>query len=154
MAPIKRRQSAVSELVSATVARGELIVNLRRIGDMERLIGKTVYGNAGCSDMKALSSSILVIPKLIEQLAPMKCSALRDCAAMDTLGDIAEIIDVAVREDPPFSVREGGFINDGFNPEVDRLRDLLNNSSAALTGIEAKERERTGKKLKIGYNRV
>jgi len=153
-APIKRRQSAVSELFGATVPRGELIVNLKSIGDMERLIGKIVYGNAGCRDLKALSSSILGLPGLTKQLATMKCAALRDCSSMDLLGDIAELIDATVREDPPFSVREGGFINDGVDPEVDRLRNLLENSSAALTGIEQKERERTGKKLKIGYNRV
>ncbi|MCL2152807.1 MAG: DNA mismatch repair protein MutS, partial [Oscillospiraceae bacterium] len=153
-APIKRRQSAVSELVSATVIRGELTANLRRVGDMERLIGKIVYGNAGCRDMVALSTSIRALPEIALQLAPMKRAALRDCAAMDLLGDIADLINAAVQDAPPFSIREGGFINDGFDPEVDRLRGLLRNSSATLTGIETKERERTGKKLKIGYNKV
>jgi len=153
-APIKRRHSAVSELVGSTVARGELIVNLRGIGDMERLIGKIVYGNAGCRDLKALSSSIRALPGLVKQLEPMRSSAMRDCSAMDVLADIAESIDAAIRDDPPFSIREGGFINGGVDPEVDRLRDLLENSSVALTGVEARERERTGKKLKIGYNKV
>jgi len=153
-APIKRRQGAVTELVSSTMARGELMRMLRSVGDLERLIGKIVYGNAGCRDLKALSSSISVLPDIISQLSPMKCNALRDCASMDILHDIAEMIDTAVRDDPPFSIREGGFIRDGFNPEVDRLRGLLENSSAALMGIETQERERTGKKLKIGYNKV
>jgi len=84
----------------------------------------------------------------------MKSNALRECALMDPLADIAELIDETICDDPPFSVREGGFIKDGFDPEVDRLRGLLENSSLALTGIETKERERTGKKLKIGYNKV
>jgi len=153
-APIKRRQGAVSELVGATVARGELVANLKNIGDMERLIGKIVYGNAGCRDLKALSSSIRALPGLSMQLAPMKSAYLREHAAMDLLGDIAESIDTAIREEPPFSIREGGFINDGYDRDVDRLRSLLENSSDALTGIEAKERESTGKKLKIGYNKV
>jgi len=152
--PIKRRQSAVSELFGATVARGELVTCLKGIGDMERLIGKIVYGNAGCRDMKALSASIAALPGLASQIAPMKCAALRECAAMDVLDDVAGMIDSTIRDDPPFSVREGGFINAGVDPEVDRLRDLLENSSAALMGIEAKERERTGRKLKIGYNKV
>ena len=151
---IKRRQSAVHELVSATVARGELIINLRNVGDMERLIGKIVYGNAVCRDMKSLSSSINALPGFKALLAPMKCSALRECAGMDVLLDIAEQIDSTIIDDPPFSVREGGFIKSGTDPEVDRLRALLENSSAALMGIEAKERGRTGKKLKIGYNKV
>jgi len=152
--PIKRRQSAVQELVNATVIRGELIVTLRRINDVERLIGKIVYGNAGCRDLKALSSSIDALPELASLLAQLKSTALRECASMDLLEDIANHIDSMICDDPPFSVREGGFIKDGIDPEVDRLRGLLENSSAALTNIETRERERTGKKLKIGYNRV
>ena len=151
---IKRRQSAVSELVNATVTRGELIVCLKKINDIERLIGKIVFGNAGCRDLKGLSSSILVLPELTAQLSVMKCTALRECAVMDVLNDVAEQIENEIRDEPPFSVREGGFIKDGVDPEVDRLRGLLENSSAALTGIETRERERTGKKLKIGYNKV
>ena len=153
-APIKRRQSAVAELVSATMARGELMLHLRHIGDIERLIGKIVYGNAGCRDLKALSSSIGSLPELVQLLGPMKSSSLRECAGMDVLSDIAEQIDATIKDDPPFSIREGGFINTGVDAEVDRLRGLLENSSAALTGIESSERQRTGKKLKIGYNRV
>jgi DNA mismatch repair protein MutS len=152
--PIKRRQTAVGELVSATVARGELINSLRKIGDLERLIGKIVYGNAGCRDLKALSFSILALPDLIAQIVSMKSTALREIALMDLLGDVAEQIDNVIKDDPPFSIREGGFIKDGVDPEVDRLRGLLENSSMALTSVEANERERTGKKLKIGYNKV
>ena len=153
-AQIKRRQSAVAELFSQTVIRGEIALSLKSIGDMERLIGKIVYGNAVCRDLKALSSYIGMLPQLASQLSAVKSAALRECSGMDVLGDIMEITDAAIREDPPFSVREGGFIRDGYNSEVDRLRFLLDNSAAALTGIEAKERDRTGKKLKIGYNRV
>jgi len=153
-APIKRRQSAVGELVTATVSRGEIIVGLKKINDIERLIGKIVYGNAGCRDLKALSSSITALPELTSQLKTMNSKALSECASMDILADIAELIDDSIKDDPPFSVREGGFINDGVDTEVDRLRGLLENSSQALTGIEAKERERTKKKLKIGYNKV
>jgi len=101
-----------------------------------------------------LSASIVVLPELTEQLKPMKSTALNECASMDLLADIAELIDDTIQDDPPFSVREGGFIRDGVDPEVDRLRGLLEHSGAALTGIEARERERTGKKLKIGYNKV
>jgi len=153
-APIKRRQNAVQELVNATVNRGELVVGLRKINDIERLIGKIVYGNAGCRDLKALSTSIIVLPELSVQLEKMKSTALQECASMDTLNDIAELIDNIIRDAPPFSVREGGFLKEGVNPEVDRLRGLLEHSGAALTSVEARERERTGKKLKVGFNKV
>ena len=153
-ASIKRRQSAVQELFNTTVIRSELILSLKKINDIERLIGKIVYGNAGCRDLKALSSSLLVLPELTSQLKPMKSTMLCRTAAMDTLGDIAELIDDCICDDPPFSIREGGMIKNGVNTEVDRLRGLLENSSIALTDVEAKERKRTGKKLKIGYNKV
>ena len=153
-APIMRRLSAVSELVGDTMTRGELLLALRSIGDMERAIGKIVYGNAGCRDMRSLSSYIGSLPRIVSLLEPMGSAALLECMKMDTMNDVAEKIDHMIREDPPFSVREGGFINDGANPEVDRLRFLLENSTAALMDIETRERERTGKKLKVGYNRV
>jgi len=151
---IKRRQSAVGELVNETVRRGELINGLKKINDIERIIGKIVYGNAGCRDLKALSSSILVLPEILLQLKSMKTTMLCECAGVDTLKDIAKQIDDVIIDDPPFSVREGKFIKDGVNPEVDRLRGLLNHGDAALTDVEAREKERTGKKLKIGYNKV
>ena len=151
---IRRRLDAVFDLTSSEVSRGELASSLRQIGDIERLIGKIVYGNAGCRDMKSLASSIQALPYVIMQLEEMKSSILHECLKIDLLSDINDWIEAVVRDDPPFSIREGGFIKDGFDPEVDRLRALLNNSSEELTAIEAKERERTGKKLKIGYNRV
>ena len=153
-APIKRRLNAVSELVNTTVIRGEIILSLKSIGDMERLIGKIVYGNAGCRDLKGLSSFIKILPGLTAQLASMKCAALRECAGMDVMSDVAERIEETILENPPFSVHEGGFIKDGVDQEVDRLRFLLENSTTALANIEIQERERTGKKLKIGYNKV
>ncbi|MCL2247871.1 MAG: DNA mismatch repair protein MutS [Oscillospiraceae bacterium] len=154
VAHIMRRQSAVDELYRSTVARGEITVSLRKIGDMERLIGKIVFGNAGSRDMKALSMSISALPDILAQLAPMKSALLSQSATLDSLSDIAEKIDFTIKDDPPFSVREGGFINDSVDTELDRLRSLLHNSSEALTAIETRERERTGKKLKIGYNKV
>ena len=153
-APIKKRLNAVSELEKETVKRSELVVRLKDVGDMERLIGKIVYGNAVSRDMKALSASIQVLPEIVSLLKAMRSSALSECAGMDVLSDIRKEIDAAIVDAPPFSVREGGFIKAGADPEVDRLRALLENSSATLTGIEANERLRTGKKLKIGYNRV
>jgi len=105
VAAIKRRQSAVNELVNTTVTRGELTVNLRKINDIERIIGKIVYGNAGCRDLKALSGSITVLPDLISFLKEMTAKALCDCASMDSLSDIADHIDSMINDDPPFSVR-------------------------------------------------
>lgn len=153
-AAINRRLSAVNELVGESVARQELMLTLKSIGDMERIIGKIVYGTANCRDLVSLSLSISMVPELTKLLNPMKSSLLTELRGMDKLSDLQELISSAVCDDPPFSVREGGMIREGYNEEVDRLRYLLTNSKDALAAIEAREKERTGKKLKVGYNKV
>ena len=153
-AAIKRRLSAVGELFSETVTRSELIHCLREIGDMERLIGKIVYGSANCRDLKALSSSAGRLPEVIKLLSATKSGLLSELSKADALSDIRELIDEKIVEEPPFSVREGGLIRDGSDREVDYLRGLLTNSTGAMADIEVRERERTGKKLKVGYNKV
>ncbi|MDR2356703.1 MAG: DNA mismatch repair protein MutS [Oscillospiraceae bacterium] len=151
---ITRRLGGVRELWANAVARGEIGASLRDIGDIERLIGRTVYGSAGPRELKALASSIGCIPRLTALLAPMRSAALAKARGMDVLEDIASDIDAALGDDPPFSAREGGVVRDGVDGEVDRLRALMRDSGAAMAGIETRERERTGKKLKLGYNRV
>ena len=81
---------------------------------------------------------------------------MQECAEnMDTLSDIYELIDAAIVEEPPFSVREGGMIKDGFHPELDSLRDIVLNGKDYIAAIQQQEQEKTGiAKLKIGYNRV
>ena len=151
---IKKRLTAVDELYRNNIARSELVLALREISDIERLIGKIVYGSANCRDLKALSSSIKYLPQLARELKTMKGERLSELAGADMLSDIYELIEKTVDDEPPFSVREGGMIKSGVDPEVDRLRGLLGNSAAALIDIETKERARTGKKLKVGYNKV
>ena len=154
-ASIMRRQNGVKELVSNTVQRSELMHVLKGIGDMERIMSKVVCGAANARDMFALAASIRNLPKIKELLSPMKSSLLVRLANMDDLSDIGGRIDATIKEkDLPFSIREGGFIRPGFHPEVDRLRDLFNNSDAALKAIEAREKERTGIKLKVSFNKV
>ena len=152
---IKRRLAAVDELVRDNVRRGELILALREIGDMRRLISRAVYGTAGGRDLRALAACIAVLPRLQAQLADFHSQALREIAAMDPLTDIFSDIDWALCEEPPFSVREGGILRDGYSEEVDHLRSVRDNGAQMLQELEARERERTGiKKLKVGYNKV
>ena len=151
---IGRRQAAVKELYDDTVCRGELTEALRQIGDIERLIGKIVYGTANGRDMRALWASLCYVPRVAELISVKNSVKLKELAGMDVLEDIRELIDRTIDADPPFSIREAGFIRPGFNEQVDYLRSLLNNSTEALANIEAREKERTGKKLKVGYNKV
>mgnify|MGYP002521037247 FL=1 len=152
---IKRRLAAVDELVRGNVTRGELIVQLKEISDMQRLVGRCVYGTAGARDLRTLSNCAAVLPKLRELLEQFTSQELKSISALDTLDDIRREIDRAIDDEPPFSVREGGFIRRGYSEELDRLRNVRDHGAEMVSKLEERERERTGiKKLKVGYNRV
>ena len=161
LAAIHRRQEAVAALVGDTVTREELILTLREIPDLERLIGKVVYGSANARDMKLLAQGLGVLPTLGEQAEGLGCRALTEVtAAMQGLEAVRGQIDAAIREEDddhrlPFTVREGGFIRPGFDSEVDRLRNILDHGADMVLAIEGREKERTGiKSLKVRYNKV
>ncbi len=155
VAEIRRRQLAVQELVNESVIRGELREALKDISDMQRLVSRTVYGSAGGRDLRQLSSCIAVLPRLQALLKDARSAELKAIAAMDGLQDVREEIDRAICDDPPFSVREGGIIREGFSAELDELRRLRDHGAESIAALEERERQSTGiKKLKVGYNRV
>ena len=152
---IKRRLTAVQELYSDNVNRGELMLALRDICDMQRLVGRAVYGTAGGRDLRALANCAAVLPRLRQLLEGFKSMELRDIRNMDILEDMRFEIDRAICDDPPFSVREGGILRKGYSEEVDRLRNIRDNGAQMVRELEERERQRTGiKKLKVGYNKV
>ena len=153
---ISRRNSAVAALVDDLIVREELIAAMTGLGDMERLIGRIVYGTAGGRDMASLRAAIEKLPAVREQLTRLNDRRLGELTAeLDTLDDIGQRIVQTICDEPPFSVREGGFIRDGYHEEVDRLRHILKGGKGIMAEMEAQERERTGiRTLKIGYNKV
>ena len=152
---IKRRLSAVDELFRDNVSRGELMITLRSIGDMQRLVSRAVYGSAGGRDLHAIARCCEALPRLKELTANFKSRELMEIAGMDALEDVRFEIDRAICDDPPFSVREGGILRPGYSEEVDKLRNIRDNGARMVQELEAREKERTGiKKLKVGYNRV
>ena len=153
---IRRRQGAVQALVDETMTREELLVALTGIGDMERLMGRIVYGTAGGRDLAALKNAALKLPAVRAQLEGFEKGRLRQLHdQLDTLSDIAALIGQTLVDEPPFSVREGEMIREGYDPEVDRLRDILHGGKGIIASMEAREKERTGiRTLKIGYNKV
>jgi DNA mismatch repair protein MutS len=154
-AAISRRLAAVGELVDNGMIRSELMVTLHDIGDIQRLIGRCVYGTANGRDLAALGAYFAKLPRLTELLAPVKSSLLQDTAGMDTLADLQADIAALIADDPPFSVREGGMVRPGANDEVDYLRNVRDNGARMVSELEQREREATGiKKLKVGYNKV
>ena len=155
-ADICRRNAAVAALVSDSINREELTASMSGLGDMERLIGRIVYGSAGGRDLVSLRSAIEKLPAVKTFAAAASDRRLSELAGeLDALNDIGTRIAAAICDQPPFSVREGGIIRDGFHEEVDRLRHILNGGKDIITEMEAKEKERTGiRTLKIRYNKV
>ena len=153
---INNRQSAVEELVNDTVLRLELTATLSGIYDIERIMTKIVYGSANARDLRSLCSAITDLPQISDLISGCQSSYMRMIYKdLDLLDDIHSLIDSAIVDDPPFSVREGGMIREGYNKELDIVNSDMNNSKDILSQIEAQEREKTGiPKLKIGYNRV
>ena len=156
VAAIDRRLSAVAALAEHTVAREELTLALSGIADMERLIGRVVYGSAGGRDLVSLRASMERLPAVKAQLAAFPSGALHQLdQQLEDLNDLAALIGQTLVDEPPFSVREGEMIRDGFDPEVDRLRSILHGGKSFLAQMEAEEKEKTGiRTLKIGYNKV
>ncbi len=153
---ISRRLGAVEELVGDPIGRDELKNTLREVTDLERLIGRIVYGTAGGRDLMALATGLGKLPRLRELLSPYAGALLTSLsAALDDLPDLRALICSAIVDEPPFSVREGGFIRAGYDPEVDRLRDILTGGKDLVAAVEAREKEKTGiKSLKVGFNKV
>ena len=123
---------------------------------MERLIGRIAYGTAGGRDFASLRSSIERITEVKAQLTAFTTGRLHELDnELDTLTDVAQSIRDTLIDEPPFSVREGGFIRKGYNAEVDRLHEILSGGKGLLADIETREKEKTGiRTLKIGYNKV
>ena len=153
---IGKRLGAVEELVGDPIRREELSATLREVTDLERLIGRIVYGTAGGRDLVSLAAGLGRLPRLRELLEGSASSLLSAlCRALDDLPQLRELISSAIVDEPPFSVREGGFIRLGYDAEVNRLRSILTGGKDLVAGIEAREKEKTGiKSLKVGFNKV
>ena len=153
---IGKRLGAVEELVGDPIRREELSATLREVTDLKRLIGRIVYGTAGGRDLVSLAAGLGRLPRLRELLEGSASSLLSAlCRALDDLPQLRELIASAIVDEPPFSVREGGFIRLGYDAEVDRLRSILTGGKDLVAGIEAREKEKTGiKSLKVGFNKV
>jgi DNA mismatch repair protein MutS len=153
---IKERLAAVSNLHDDRIFREDIRENLEGIYDLERLNGKVSLGRANARDLIALKASILKLPSIKERLKGAISDLLSDIGnRLDTLDDIAQIIETAINDDPPVSLREGGLIREGYNPELDELISITRHGKKWISELERKEQERTGiPKLKIGFNKV
>ena len=153
---INDRLDAVANLVSDFSLRNNLREQLKEIYDFERLLTRMEVGTANARDMNALKSSLYVLPAIKKSLAKATAKLLANIhQKISTYDDLVVLIDKAIIEDPSFSIREGGFIKDGYNQELDEYRNIAKNSKRLLQQMEEDEKNKTGiKSLKIGYNKV
>ncbi|MDO5557001.1 MAG: DNA mismatch repair protein MutS [Clostridia bacterium] len=153
---INNRLSSVKELKEDVIMRGELEENLKRVYDIERLVAKISYGNANGRDLISLKNSTKKLPEIKQLISKSNSEFLKQLHnELDVLQDIFEIIDNAIVEEPPVTVKEGGLIKIGFNEEIDRLKKISTEGKSWIVKLELEERERTGiKNLKVGFNKV
>lgn len=155
-AKITRRQNAVGELADNPEMRDKTRAALTGISDIERLMARIAYSTANAKELKSLQATCERLPKIKELILGCSSVYLKEIYhSIDTLSDVCELIESAIVDEPPFSLREGGMIKRGYSAELDELKDIMEDGAGVIASIEAKQREETGiPKLKVGYNRV
>ena len=153
---INRRLDAVDAFKQNVFSREELRCLLASVLDIERIMARVIYQTANARDLSSLKNSFQILPRLRNLLADFPAPLIQEIQThFDTLNDIYRLIGDAIIDAPPVSVREGGFIKEGYNKTLDELRKAKENGSEWLKSYEQTERDQTGvKKLKVSYNRV
>ena len=153
---INRRLESVKELKEDIILRGDIVDSLKKVYDTERLASKISYGSANGRDLISLKNSTAQLPGIKTILSKAKSQMLKDLyGELDELQDIYAIIDKAIVDEPPISVKEGGLIKLGYDEEIDRLKTATTDGKNWVLKLEAEEREKTGiKGLKVGFNKV
>ena len=153
---INARLEAVEELKNRIGLQEELRESLDQMYDVERLISRVSLGSANARDLLALKTSLCLIPSLKEQLQNCETAFLRTLEeSLDPLTELAELIDNAIHPEPPVTVRDGNLIHDGYNEELDELREITGEGKNWMASLQKQESEKTGiPSLKIGFNKV
>jgi DNA mismatch repair protein MutS len=156
LAAISARHDAVAELEASAVLREDLAGALRPVADAERLLSRLVLGQGNARDLRSLAGALLALPSLADLLAARTAPLLRDAAArLRGLEPLAALLDRAVAEEPPPTLKEGGLVRRGYSPELDEIAAIAEDGKGVIARLEAKERERTGiGSLKVRFNRV
>jgi DNA mismatch repair protein MutS len=153
---IEERLDAVEEWVQELLVREDIRALLDQVYDLERLIGRVAYGSANARDLLAIRSSLAVLPDVKNCLERSRSTLLlRLSARIPDLSSLVELIERAIVEEPPVSIREGGLIKEGFDARLDEYKIASRDGKRWIAELEQREREKTGiKSLKVGYNKV
>ena len=146
---INKRYDIVDKLISKFILREDLKNLLNEVYDLERLSGRIAFLNANARDLLQLKRSLKVLPEINEILKSIGYTKI------DTLDSLYDLLENSIYENPPIGIKEGYLIKDGFNSELDSLKDIRSNGKDFIARFELEERQRTGiKTLKVGYNKV
>lgn len=153
---IAERQDKVEELLNHYFERSNIQQELIKVYDLERLAGRVAYGSVNGRDLIQLKTSLQQVPKIKYVLETLDSPVFENLTTrLDPLSDIAGLIDQAIVEEPPIAVTDGGVIKDGYNDQLDKYRDAMNNGKQWIADLQTQERQVTGiNNLKIGYNHV
>lgn len=153
---ILRRQEIIEELNMNYISREEIREYLNPVYDLERLIGRISYKTANPRDLISFKNSLKMLPHIKQILKEFTCPLVKELDSdLDCLEDLYQLLERAIVEDPPVTVREGGMIKEGFNEDADKLRHAKTEGKSWLAELETREREKTGiKNLKVKYNKV
>ncbi len=155
-ATITRRHSAVNDFVKNRIVSDDISELFSGVLDIERLTARAVYGSANAKDLRAIYQSISILPKVKNIISELKSDSIKEIYKnLDTLDDIAGLLGDAIVDTPPFTVREGGMIREGFDRDIDYYRSIRDNGAEIMASIEQREKDATGiKTLKVAYNKV
>ena len=155
-AEIDARLNAVEDLLQHPVEREALGKSLLAIYDIERLCSKIAYGTVNARDCESLRLSLVRMPGIITAVGSLHAAEFLEISnSLDPMEDICNLLTGAIMENPPVSVKDGGIIRDGYDEELDRLRDISHNGKDWIAQLESDERTKTGiKNLRVGYNKI
>ncbi|PLX94027.1 MAG: DNA mismatch repair protein MutS [Desulfuromonas sp.] len=153
---IRHRQQTVAELVERSLLRLDLREALDGVYDLERLNGRIAMASAGAKDLVSLRASLEQLPQLVDLLGDLESPLAAELRrGIDLLEDVCHLVVTAIVDNPPFVLREGGLIRDGYHAELDELRQISREGKGWIARLEKEERERTGiNSLKVGFNKV
>jgi DNA mismatch repair protein MutS len=152
---IENRLNAIESLNNSVIVREEVVELLNEVYDLERLISRVNYGNANPRDLLALKHSLQQFPEIKEKLASLDSELLQKISEIPTMQEVTTLIDSAIRDEAPITIREGGIIKGDYNVELAELLDIKTNSKKFLQQIEEREKKKTGiSTLRIGFTRV
>jgi DNA mismatch repair protein MutS len=156
MDAVSKRLNAVDELYRNHTYRSQLRDDLKKVGDLERLISKIIIGRANPRDVEQLRRSLEQIPVIKESMQTLESKiAVSVREELNPLIELQELIHESLRDDPPATLRDGGIIRDGYSAELEELRDISKNGKQYIARIQKGLIQKTGiNSLKLGYNKV